>query len=408
MINAKRLRDYPRLMFITTWSILLINLILRHGWLGAFNQIIGSDFITLYGAGIAYRTDLARLYDFSAQAAIQQSLIAPTVLPGLNPFISPPYVAAAYSVFTYLPLSSAFIIWTIISLGFTLIAVRLLTNLNTGTRNNEPGYWQLAIIVLSFFPFIEGFQVGQNHSLTLLLITCLLLFSLTDHWFLSGCMAGLLIYKPQFIIGFLILWIIWRKYKALLGFLLVAVLWVGSFMILHGIEPYLIYLNINRDLFLLPYVEGYPAYLQVTLYGFLSTLVPASEVNITQLVTTILGVVLSSGLIYVAYKLRKEPIVNRTPALVFAILLPLISSPYALLHDMLILIPAYILWSIYANSNNLTITSVAIYLGSFFLTFVATLTKIAWVSLLVMGLFVALLIWIYRNRSVVLGMRKQI
>ena len=179
-------------------------------------------------------------------------------------------------------------------------------------------------------------------------------------------------------------------------------------MILHGIEPYLIYLNINRDLFLLPYVEGYPAYLQVTLYGFLSTLVPASEVNITQLVTTVLGVVLSSGLIYVAYKLRKEPIVNRTPALVFAILLPLISSPYALLHDMLILIPAYILWSIYANSNNLTITSVAIYLGSFFLTFVATLTKIAWVSLLVMGLFVALLIWIYRNRSVVLAMRKQI
>ena len=173
IINAKRLRDYPRLMFITTWTILALNLIFRHGWLGALKQIIGSDFITLYGAGLAYRTDLAHLYDFTSQAAIQQTLIMHTTLPGVNPYISPPYVAAVYSLFTYLPLPLALIIWTVLSLFFTLVAVRLLIYILPDSIKHKLDYWQLLIIILSFFPFIEGFQVGQNHTLTLLLITCI-------------------------------------------------------------------------------------------------------------------------------------------------------------------------------------------------------------------------------------------
>src|SRR4030065_2496834 len=123
IINAKRLRDYPRLMFITVWTILALNLLFRHGWLGALNQIIGSDFITLYAAGLAYRTDLAHLFDFTSQALPPQSLIHPTELLGVNPFISPPYVAMVYSLFTYIPLPIALILWTLLLLSFTALAV---------------------------------------------------------------------------------------------------------------------------------------------------------------------------------------------------------------------------------------------------------------------------------------------
>lgn len=280
IINAKRLRDYPRLMFITSWTILALNLLFRQGWLGALGQIIGSDFITLYGAGLANRTDLAHLYDFSVQGEIQQALIEPTLLPGTNPFISPPYVASIYSLFTYIPPALALILWTLLSVLITMGAVRLLAHLLPESIKSKLGYWQLLIIVFSFFPFIEGLQVGQNHSLTLLLVTCVLIFTLSERWFLAGSMAGLMIYKPQLVLGFLLIWIIWRKYKALAAFATVALLWAGSYLIINGISPFLTYLNASRDLVLLPYVPGFPGYLLLTIYGFFTTLFPIEALPI--------------------------------------------------------------------------------------------------------------------------------
>jgi hypothetical protein len=291
MINAKRLRDYPRLMFITTWTILALNLLFRQGWLGAFKQIIGSDFITLYGAGLAYRTDPAHLYDFTSQAAIQQTLIAPTTLPGVNPYISPPYVAAVYSFFTHIPLPVALSLWTVLSLIFTLVAVRLLINILPDSVKLKLNYWQLLIIILSFFPFIEGFQVGQNHTLTLLLVSCMIVFTLSEHWILAGSMAGLMIYKPQLVIGFLLIWIIWRKYKAIAAFAIVTVLWAGTVLIFTGFAPYLTYLSMSRDLVLLPYLPGFPGYILVTIYGLFSSLLPLKSLLITQTVTLLLSAI---------------------------------------------------------------------------------------------------------------------
>ncbi len=90
---------------------------------------------------------------------------------------------------------------------------------------------------------------------------------------------------------------------------------------------------------------------------------------------------------------------GRIPAIVGALLLPLLATPYALLHDMVILIPAYVLWAIYSNSRSFIYVSVSVYLGAFFLTLVAALTKIAWVSLLTMGLFIAMIIWGFSRRT---------
>jgi hypothetical protein len=168
-------------MLLTTWAIMAANLLLHQGWIGALGQVIGSDFITLYAAGVAYRTGiltsppLASLYDFEAQGQMQSALIAPTSLPGINPYISPPYVAYVYSLLTYLPLPWAFLLWSVIALIFAALAVKWLVPLLPGRiKAAGLGYGQMLVLVLSFFPFIEGFQVGQNHTLTLLLITGIL------------------------------------------------------------------------------------------------------------------------------------------------------------------------------------------------------------------------------------------
>jgi hypothetical protein len=407
LINAKRLRDYPRLMFITTWTILAFNLIFRQGWLGALKQIIGSDFVTLYGAGLAFRTDLAHLYDFASQGAIQQGLIHPTPLPGVNPFISPPYVAAAYSLFTYLPLPLAFILWTMLSMLFTMGAVRLLMPILPESIKSKLSYWQLIIIVLSFFPFIEGLQVGQNHALTLLLVTCVLIFTLSERWYLAGSMAGLMIYKPQLVLGFLLIWIVWRKYKALAAFATVTLLWAGAFYIIGGMAPYMAYISMSRDLVLLPYIPGFPGYLLLTFYGLLTTLFPIEALPIIRPVTTVLSGIFAIGLVWIAFRLRNKPILDRTPVLVLAILFPLGATPYALLHDMVILIPGFVLWARYASSRCLLYTVIAIYLGGFFLPLFAALTKVALMSILLIGLVALIFLWFYKQRNDAVGRNEQ-
>jgi alpha-1,2-mannosyltransferase len=407
IINAKRLRDYPRLIFIATWTILLLNLLFRQGWSGLFRQIIGSDFVTLFGAGLVQRTNPANLYNFVNQAAIQQALIKPTTLSGLNPYISPPYVAPIYGLFTYLPLPLALIIWCVISIFITMLSTRLLHHILPESLKEKLGYWQLLIITLSFFPFIEGFQVGQNHTLTLLIVTSVILFTLSERWFLAGIMAGLMLYKPQFVIGFLIIWIIWRKYKALTAFIIVSVVWVGSYLVFYGFSPFQNYLKISQDLVLLPYIPGFPGYLLLTAYGFLSTIFPIEALSIVRMVAILISVIITIALIWLAFTLRNKPMLRRTPAIVLAIIFPLVISPYALLHDLVILIPGFIVWARYSESRNLLFTVIFIYLGGLVLTLLASMTKIALVALLPVSLIILIFLWVHTHQEDVLGHEKR-
>jgi alpha-1,2-mannosyltransferase len=398
-INSKRLRDYPRLIFVTTWIIEAFNVIFRHGWLGGLGQIIGSDFITLYGAGLVYRTDLGQLYGFSNQATVQQALIQPTPLPGLNPYISPPYVAAFYSLFSAISLPWALIIWTILTILFTMVAVHNLIQLLPEELKAKLGYWRLIIIVFSFFPFIEGFQVGQNHALTLLLATLIVTFTLSERWYLAGTMAGLMIYKPQMVLGLIILWIVWKKYKAITAFVMTALIWTGSIMILNGIDPYISYLNASRDFFLLPYIEGFPGYLLVTIYGLLTSLFPINSLSMINIMSSFISVIIIIGFVWMTYKSKDLPILERTPVIALAFLLPIIATPYALLHDLVILIPVFVLWARYDNSRKLLFSVIVIYLGSLFLPLIAAVTKIAWVACLMLGLLCAIFLYTFTKQK---------
>lgn len=381
LINARRLRDYPRLMFIAAWLILAANLLLRQGWLGGLGQIIGSDFITLYAAGQIFRLDPARLYDFELQRQTQQSLIAPTPLPGLNPFISPPYVAYAYSLLTFLPLAWALALWSAFSLACLALAAAGLRRLLP--RPLRPGYGQMLILLLSFFPFIEGFQVGQNHSLTLLLVVGVLLSLQEGQTGRAGALAGLLLYKPQLALGFLILWLVWRQTRALAAFAAVSLAWAGSFWLLYGSAPYQAYLAVAPTLLSLPYTPGFPGYIIITLYGLLSGFLPAAwSVGLAQLGFG-LGGLLLAGL---AWRFSNQPWAQRIPLLTLALLYPLALSPYVQLHDLLLAAPALALWAQADHSKRPRQAAIFAYLGAFLLTPLSALTGFAFLALIPLGL----------------------
>ncbi len=402
-LNPQRLRDYPRLMLIAVGLILSVNLLLHQGWIGAFGQVIGGDFIMFYSTGSIYKTSPPLIYDFETQSHVQTSLVAPTILPGYNPFMNPPYTAPLYSLLTVFPLSFSLALWSVLSIGAVFAAVYALIKL-LPVRQGKPilGFGQLVVLSLSFFPFIEGLLAGQNHWLTLLLFSGVVFFMYREKWFISGALAGLLLYKPQYVIGFLIIWLIWGRIKSLISFALVGGVWIGSYLWMDGMQQLTTYFQMSRIYMLLPYMPGFPRYLLMTLYGFLTSLFPESAQSTLSFLSEaifILGVI---ALGWYAWKLRKKTMTERIPAIVCSIMLPLLASPYSLLHDMVVLIPAFILCMIYAPSRELILTTGLLYLGAFLLTFLAAITKIAWMPLLLIAVFLLLLLWVFPKHKLFL------
>src|SRR4030065_2825321 len=126
IINARRLKDYPRLMLFSTWLILGVNLLFHQGWIGAFGQVIAGDFIMFYSTGLISRTNPDFIFDYETQLNTQQALVAPSILPGYNPYMNPPFVAPIYSLLTYITLNWALLLWTFLAILSVFLSVHWL------------------------------------------------------------------------------------------------------------------------------------------------------------------------------------------------------------------------------------------------------------------------------------------
>jgi hypothetical protein len=386
-LNKRRLHEYPHLFMGTMLIIFVLNILLHQGWISGTGNVLGTDFITLYAAGLINRTEPQQLYDFNAQRAMQETLIAPTVLPGLNPFISPPYVAFAYSFLTYLPLPWSLALWSGLALISVFLAILCITQYFP--RMDGLNRRQLMVVSLSFMPFFVGFQAGQNHAITLVLVTGILAAAFREKWFLAGTLAGGLIYKPQLAIGLLIVWLVWRNIKALMGFVTIALVWTIPYLIIYGFDPTRTYLEISKEFLLLPFIEGFPGYLLTTLHGLLSSVMPVSTADTTNLISQAVFVLAGGFLGWSAFQQKRQAKAPQIPIVVLALITPLAFSPYVQFHDMLLLVPAFIAWAVYDRSQAILWGAVFTYVGAFLLLPISALTGIAWVAILPIALFLA-------------------
>jgi hypothetical protein len=386
-LNKDRLRVYPRLFFFANWSILIINIFLHNGWVGGLGQIIGIDYLLFYSTGLVYRLDPSKIYNFDLQEAIQRRLIFPTELPAVNPYFNPPYVALPHSLLTYIPFPSSLLLWSGISAILIIISGKLLHPLlPSSVKQNGLTLSQFILVIFSFFPFFEGFQAGQNHSFTLLLVTVITIFSISERWYLAGIAAGLLLYKPQFALGFLIIWLFARKFKAVVAFSMVGITWIGIFLLQNGISLFHDYLVVSSMLLKLPYDEGFPTYLLATPYGLLASALPESlwlYINRGIQAFFIIGSVLIARQAY----LERDNSGNKIIYLYgMAILFPLLATPYVLLHDLLILIPFFVILSKVHTSKTLLLVIAGTYIGALLLPLIGYLLNIAAPALITIGI----------------------
>ena len=404
-LNHKRLRDYPRLILIASWLVLILNVLLHQGWVGGLTGImIGGDFISNYSGGNLYRTDISHLYDPIAQEANQTELISPYQSPGFAPFISPPYVALLASLITSIPLAHAFAGWEIINLICVLVSAYLLSTYIVPNWLKDDGLSsiQLSIIILSSFAFVVGFLAGQSHGIILLLCVGIVWAMKKDKWVVAGLLGSMLTYKPQFVLGFLICWLVWGRLKTLLSFGLLTLLWQVPIILSHGISPYLEYLKFTKSLLYLPYArDSFPISIMATPYAFLSTLFPPNYSRLIQLILVFIIIGMSFFMAFISYKSRKLPFNNQVFTISVAIIFPLIIAPHTLIYDLLILVPALILLAtIEEISQPIKLWAVIIYICMLFFPPIGYIIKLALPGLLPLALFIYLLIIYIRKNTI--------
>jgi hypothetical protein len=353
--------------------------------------LLGGDFISYYAGGWLYRANIAHLYDPATQQAIMETLIAPSQSPGFAPFISTPAVALAYSPLTYLPLEAALILWSILMLVCLGAAAHLLYQYLVPIWLSRRGLSarQLAIVIAGSFAFVDGAQAGQNHALSLLLVTGAIIAIHKERWMLAGTLVAMLTYKPQYVIGFLVVWLVWQRWQALLAFGAVALLWQAVALAEHGIAPFIEYSAFARLLLYLPFApEGFPVSIMATPYALAATLLPSSAAPILQGVTTTIGIGLAIGLGFIAWRARHGTIRARQAVLAAALLYPLLVSPHALLHDLVLLVPAFLLLVEHPNNRRpLLFLAITAYLGTLFLPLIGQPFKVALPAIIPLAFF---------------------
>ncbi len=397
-LNPKRLRDYPRLFFFTASVILALNFGLHNGWLSATGKIIGNDFLVFYSAGALYRSQPNSIYDPTPLFEIEKSLIAPTPLEGLNNFSNPPYVAPLFSLLTYIQYPWAFAIWTLANIGCAVLAVVLLTQTITPAYLKQAGInaRQLLIILGGYLGFIEGIEVGQSSGMLLLLVSACVVLTLRKRSVLAGLCAVGLLYKPHFTLAFLLVWLAWGDWRSLLSFALGAGAWVSASLAVQGIGPYMAYLNLLPRLLEFYEVPSLGSNLEFTLNGLLITLFGNANWQWISLLTQALAVAAGAALFLFAWRMRQGSQKSQAAVMIFVVLFPLIFAPHVLLHDSIILVIVFLLWSLVEQSKQLLYSVIAVYLVVFFLTPLTYQLKIAFFALI--PIFLAgRVIWRLRN-----------
>jgi hypothetical protein len=403
-LNNKRLRDYPRLILIASGGVILFNLLLSKGWIGGLTGLLmWGDFIVYYAAGILYKNNIVQLYNPSVQESTQLNLIAPTIPPGVTLYSYPPNAALLHALLSYISLPIGLIFWCFISIYCVILAAKLMHRFMIPEKLARGGLstFQLSIIIFSSFAFIEGFAAGQMHSITLLLMVAILIATIKEKWFLAGLLAAGLTYKPQFVIGFLIIWFVWKKFFAILTFILFSLIWNGVVLITKGVNPYLEYLNFINNMVYLPYVkEGFPTSILATPYSLISSIITFKYASLWNLIYY--GIIFFLVVIFAlqAYKVRKVPISNRNLILSMALLLPLLITPYALLHDLLLLFPIFILLTVdHEGDKRLLLFAVSVYIAMLILPLLGSSIKIALTGLIPTAVFIYMVqrsLWLLR------------
>jgi hypothetical protein len=148
----------------------------------------GTDFPDFYSASrLLIAGHGHELYDVQVQRQFQSRYVGRVG----TLYIHPPFEALFYLAVAWLPLNSAYALWTVLNLAFlTFIARKLASEV-------WPAWdWRLLLMAsLTFVPVLLNFLQGQDSVLLLLFVTLAFTALRSNRAFAAGCWLGLGLFK---------------------------------------------------------------------------------------------------------------------------------------------------------------------------------------------------------------------
>jgi hypothetical protein len=211
--TAWRLRWYPRLLALSFAIAIPISALGGEGSRALVGRV-GGDFPAFYAAGRLLAAGRGRdLYDWQIQSEFQADL-HPETEGRFLAFSYPPFVALLYWPLAFLPYRAAYLVHTAL-LGLALwLAVQQLRRLLPRVDR-----WALEgfCLAFTFLPLFRALSGAQNTTLNLLLLAAAWRALSRQRDALAGVWLGLMLFKPQFALPLLALFLLSGKVRVLPG-----------------------------------------------------------------------------------------------------------------------------------------------------------------------------------------------
>jgi hypothetical protein len=195
---------------------------------------LGGDFPAFYAAGRIVATfGFNELYDLSTQIELQKDLY-----PDLNsflPFPYPPFVALAYVPLSLLPYRIAYVLNLFVNVTAFFVAFIAIKKV---IRGFDEFFLPFFTLSLTFYPFFKAILNGQNSALTLMLFALIWQFTVEGRQYLAGFFMGLLLFKPQFAIPLIGVFLLSGRLKIVFSALVTGCIVVAIGLFFTGIQSY--------------------------------------------------------------------------------------------------------------------------------------------------------------------------
>lgn len=327
---------YPWYIGLALWLGWLLSIIIGSSGgnnTDRFGQLIGTDFAAFYTAGeIVKGGQSARLYEPALAIEIQNRLYG-FEAQNFNPYLNPPFYAWIFVPFSMLPYPISPLLWMGLNLVFLFLAIKIL-------GINKP--WHVFLLALTWIPAWSAISFGQNTFLSVLLLSLAFYFWHQKKYLAAGLISGLLLYKPQLLIGIIFIWILdWKhSWRSLLGCLVTGLFLLGSsyMWMPEATKEYFTYAQkISSGLMTHP---AFPIWNAHGIFTFWLGIFPSQPLfgKIMYGITAAFGL-----LLFVKFYLSK----NLTDPIKFgsAVLLTVWTTPYLMVYDWaILLIPAILFW----------------------------------------------------------------
>jgi hypothetical protein len=180
------------------------------------------DFAALYTAGtLVQRGQASAMYDRRVQWAVQQEFSSTvTIRNGPLPYIRPPFEALLFVLLAYLSYPVASMVWMAVKV-LILLGIPFLLQPHLLRDRLLPASIE-GLLCLSFFPVV--FDLLQGQDAILLLLVFVLAFTALQRGadFRSGLFLALGLFKFHLVIPIVLVLLLRRKTRVLIGFLLTA------------------------------------------------------------------------------------------------------------------------------------------------------------------------------------------